>query len=397
MRTHPILTTVTSTVTFVFVALFLACLPGIQTADAATAKATSTTASTGKKSNAAGKKKSASGKASKVITGKAFGNSRAVKELSQEIALQQQLPLPWVQQQLAQARLLPQILQLVLPPVSVQQKNWNAYRARFLTECRIQAGVQFWREHALVLDQAHQRYGVEPRFIVGILGVETFFGQHKGQYKLLDALTTLSLNFPSSHSQAQERQAFFQNELGFFLKQQRAQPNRTPVLGSYAGASGWPQFMPSSIAKFAVDFDGDGRIDLFGSRADAIGSVANYLAAFHWKPGMPTHYAVQLDPQTLDLPALLQNDIVPSMSPLAMRERGAELDEAGQRHPGLLALIELPNGSAPTQYVAGTDNFYTVTRYNWSSFYAMSVIELGHEVQTAWQRDSAAVPAQAKP
>jgi membrane-bound lytic murein transglycosylase B len=146
------------------------------------------------------------------------------------------------------------------------------------------------------------------------------------------------------------------------------------------------QFMPSSWRQYAVDFDGDGRIDLFGSRADAIGSVANYLAAFHWKSGMATHYPVQLDPQKLDLPALLQNDIVPSLSPGAMADRGAVLDVAGQRHPGLLALIELPNGSMPTQYVAGTDNFYSVTRYNWSSFYAMAVIELGQAVARQTER-----------
>ena len=383
MRTHPILTTVTSTATFIFAALFLACLPGIQTADAATAKATSTT-STGKKSNAAGKKKSASGKASKVITGKAFGISRAVKELSQEIALQQQLPLPWVQRQLAQARLLPQILQLVLPPASVQQKNWNAYRARFLTECRIQAGVQFWREHALALDQAHQRYGVEPRFIVGILGVETFFGQHKGQYKLLDALTTLSLNFPTAHPQAQERQAFFQKELGFFLKQQRTQISRTPVLGSYAGASGWPQFMPSSIAKFAVDFDGDGRIDLINNSNDAIGSVANYFKAFGWHADMPTHFEVNVQAATeSDMAALLAPDIVPSWSAAHLEDKQLVLSDAGKKFDQPLALVQLHNGADTPTYIAGTDNFFVITRYNRSSYYALAVIELGLAVENA--------------
>ena len=127
----------------------------------------------------------------KVVTGKAFGNSSAVRQLAREIAQKHALPTPWVQQQIAGARQLPQILPLVMPPVTPQVKNWHAYRARFLTECRIQTGVRFWREHTLQLDRAFTQTGVEPRYIVGILGVETFYGQHQGQYKLIDALSTL--------------------------------------------------------------------------------------------------------------------------------------------------------------------------------------------------------------
>ncbi|MEY4236189.1 MAG: hypothetical protein RLZZ454_1447, partial [Pseudomonadota bacterium] len=122
----------------------------------------------------------------------------------------------------------------------------------------------------------------------------------------------------------------------------------------------------------------------FQSSADAIGSIAHYLRAFHWKPGMPTHYPVALDAQRLDLSGLLANDILPSMTPEAMSTKGAVLADPALRHAGLLALIELPNGRfAPAQYVVGTDNFYAITRYNWSSFYAMSVIELGQAVQSS--------------
>jgi membrane-bound lytic murein transglycosylase B len=145
---------------------------------------------------------------------------------------------------------------------------------------------------------------------------------------------------------------------------------------------GMAQFMPSSWQKYAVDFDADGRIDLFDNSKDAIGSVAHYLAAFGWKAGMPTHYPVQLDAARLDLPALLEKDILPSMSPAQMVERGVILPPAAMQHLGQLALIELVNGNdAAPSYVAGTDNFYVVTRYNWSSFYAMSVIELGLAVR----------------
>ena len=384
MRTLSIFTSLNTTASCILAALLLSCLLSSQHADATTTQSTSTAKHTGPKTTKPGKKKTAPAKANKVITGKAFGKSIAVKALAQEIAHQQQLPLAWVQQQLAKARLLPQVLQLVLPPASVQQKNWNAYRARFLSECRIQAGVQFWREHTLALDQAHQRYGVEPRFIVGILGVETYFGQHKGQYKLLDALTTLSLNFPTSHPQAQERQAFFQKELGFFFKQQRSQPSRTPVLGSYAGASGWPQFMPSSIARFAVDFDGDGRIDLSKNANDAIGSVANYFKAFGWHVGMPTHFEVNVQAANeSDMAALLAPDIVPSWSVAHLQEKQLVLSEAGETFDQPLALVQLHNGGDTPTYIAGTDNFFVITRYNRSSYYALAVIDLGLAVENA--------------
>jgi len=320
--------------------------------------------------------------AAKVVTGKAFGNNSAVKQLAREIAIKHKLPPAWVQQQIARARVLPQILQLVLPPSSPQAKNWQAYRARFLTENRIQTGARFWREHTLQLDRAFAQTGVEPRYIVGILGVETFYGQHQGQYKLIDALSTLSLNFPKEHPRATERQAFLKDELGYFLKQQRTQPASKPVLGSYAGANGWPQFMPSSIAKFAVDFDGDSRIDLSNSAADAIGSVANYFKAFGWQPGMPTHFAV--DVQTVsetDLSALLAPDIVPSWSVSHMADKQALLDEEGRRFNGALALVQLHNANEAPSYVAGTDNFFVITRYNRSSYYALAVIELGLAVE----------------
>ena len=322
--------------------------------------------------------------AAKVVTGKAFGNSNAVRQLAREIAQKHKLPPAWVQQQIAGARLLPQILPLVLPPSSPQVKNWHAYRARFLTECRIQTGVRFWREHMLQLDRAFAQTGVEPRYIVGILGVETFYGQHQGQYKLIDALSSLSLNFPKEHPQAAERQAFFQDELGYFLKQQRALPAKKPVLGSFAGASGWPQFMPSSIAKFAVDFDGDGRIDLSNSAADAIGSVANYFKAFGWHPGMPTHFAVDVQSVSdSDLAALLAPDIVPSWSASHLADKQAVLSDEGQRFNAALALVQLHNANEAPSYVAGTDNFFVITRYNRSSYYALAVIELGEAVEKA--------------
>ena len=336
------------------------------------------------KTAAAVKKKPKSSKAMKATQGKRFGKTVAVRALAKTIARQQKLPVAWVTKHIAQARQLTAILPMVLPPASAQQKNWTAYRARFLGDCRIQSGVKFWRDNALLLDQAFVIHGVPPQFIVGILGVETFYGQHLGQYPLIDALSTLSLMFPASHPQAAERQAFFQNELAYFLKQQKMQPSKTAPLGSYAGASGLPQFMPSSIARFAVDFDGDGRIDLTKSTADAIGSVANYFKAFGWQPGMSTHFDVNVSAVAEeDLNALLAPDIVPSWTVAHLQSKLAVLSDDALAFDKPLALVQLHNAGNPPSYVAGTENFFVITRYNRSSYYALAVIELGEAVAQA--------------
>jgi membrane-bound lytic murein transglycosylase B len=163
----------------------------------------------------------------------------------------------------------------------------------------------------------------------------------------------------------------------------RTHTNPLALRGSYAGAMGMPQFMPSSWVKYAIDFDGDGRVDLFNSSADVIGSVANYFKAFGWRRNMPTYYPVGFDAQTLDMAGLMAPDILPTFTPAAFAAKGAVLDVTALQHPGPLALIELQNGDAPPQYVAGTENFYVITRDNWSSYYAMAVIELGREVAGA--------------
>ncbi|KAB2899240.1 MAG: lytic murein transglycosylase, partial [Burkholderiaceae bacterium] len=205
--------------------------------------------------------------------------------------------------------------------------------------------------------------------------------------RVMDALATLAFDFPAAHPRAAERQAFFQRELEQFL----SLANRTGVdpftpRGSYAGAMGLGQFMPSSWVRYAVDFDGDGRIDLFGSPVDAIGSVAHYFKQHGWVTGMPTHYAVAFDTAQLQLDELLAPDILPSFSAASMAAKGALVQGDGAQHPGQLALVELQNGGDPPTFVAGTENFYVVTRYNWSSYYAMAVIELGREVAEARAR-----------
>ena len=326
-------------------------------------------------------KKAQRHKAAKAPT---HGDTPEVQALAERIAQTHALPAPWVRRHLSHAVRLDSLSALVLPPATPSAKNWQAYRARFVEPRRIAAGLAFWQQHAQALQRAELRYGVPAELVVGIIGVETYYGRHMGNFRLIDALSTLALNFPTEHPRHAERRAFFQAELGHFLAQaHRSGPSALNAKGSYAGAAGWPQFMPSSVDQWAVDFDGNGRIDLVRSPVDAIGSVANYLKSFGWVSGMPTHYPVTppVDPGPLE--TLLLPDILPSFSAERMTELGATLDAAGQKHTGPMALVELFNGGQTPSYVAGTENFYVVTRYNWSSYYALAVIDLAQAIRDA--------------
>ena len=301
-----------------------------------------------------------------------------------DLAARRNLDREWVRQAIGQARFLPQVPKLMLPPPQGTAKNWSAYRGRFVTPLRIQAGLRFWQQHAEALARAEHEYGVPAEIIVGILGVETLYGQQMGNFRVIDALATLAFDFPAAHPRAAERQAFFQGELEQFLSlADRSGIDPHTPRGSYAGAMGLPQFMPSSWVRYAVDFDGDGRIDLFQSPVDAIGSVAHYFQQHGWVTGLPTHYPVAFDAERLQLPSLLAPDIRPTFSAADMQAQGATVQGEGVQHAGPLALVELQNGAAAPSYVAGTQNFYVITRYNWSSYYAMAVIELGREVAAA--------------
>lgn len=300
------------------------------------------------------------------------------------IAQQTGLDAAWVRQTIGQARLVPSIVKAVAPPAVGTAKNWSAYRSRFVEPRRIQAGVVFWQTHRAALERAEQVYGVPAAIIVGIIGVETLYGKQMGRYRVLDALCTLAFDFPETHPKAQQRAAFFRSELeALLVLTQRQQIDPLILHGSYAGAMGLPQFMPSSWSKYALDFDGDDRIDLFHSAADVIGSVAHYFKVFGWKPGMPTHYPVQLQAQGDAKAALLAPDIVPTFSVQTLLGQGAMVQGPALLHEGPLAVVELQDGNNPAHYVVGTENFFALTRYNWSSYYALAVIELGQAVQDA--------------
>ena len=363
--------------------------PNSATAQETQTKPSSKATSSAKTSNKNAKKKTASssgqskqgGKKAAPPKGSSLTQNPEVLDWAKDAAGRLKIDPIWMEKTIKQAQRLPVVEKLVLPPPSPAAKDWAAYRSRFIEPVRIQAGKQFWLKHKLQLERAEREYGVPAAIVVGIIGVETLYGQNTGNFRIVDALGTLAFHFPLAHPRATERQAFFRTELEqFLLLASRSGADPLSVRGSYAGAMGLPQFMPSSWARFAVDFDGDGRIDLFGSPADAIGSVANYFRAFQWQPGMPTHYPVTLSPGQTDMDSLLAPDILPTFNVASFVGKGAALEGPALNHIGPLALVELRNGNNAPSYVAGTENFYAITRYNWSSYYAMAVIDLGQAV-----------------
>ena len=320
-------------------------------------------------------------------SGPPYAEREDAMRFAEDLAARRNIDPEWVRRMLGQAQNLAVVTRLMQPAPAAQPKNWAVYRSRFIDPVRIRAGVRFWEEHRRTLEAVEQEYGVPAEIIVGIVGVETIYGQQMGEFRVLDALATLAFDFPANHPRAAERAQYFRNELEQFLAFHSAE--RTSPLkprGSYAGAWGMPQFMPSSLARWGVDHDGDKRVDLANSPDDVIASVANYFKGYGWNTGMPTHYPVRFDREKLDLEALLAPDLLPTFGVASFQAKGALLEPPALEHKGPLALIELQNGDAEPQYVAGTENFYVITRYNWSSYYAMAVIELGREVKEAISR-----------
>ena len=310
-----------------------------------------------------------------------FVTHAAAQAFAHDVAERNNLPLMWVQQQLAKAQRVEAVRRLIMPPPAGTSKNWAAYRARFIEPQRIAAGLAFWRDNESWLQEAQERWGVPAEIVVGIIGVETFYGRIMGNFRVLDALSTLAFDFPPGRK---DRSAFFADQLEEYLVMcSREALDPASIKGSFAGAMGLPQFMPGSVNRWAVDMDGDGHIQLHRNSADAVGSVAHYLASFGWQRDLPTHFEVAVPVDSADRAVLLGPDILPSFTAEQFAQRGAVLSEAGRVHTGPLALVELQNGEAAPSYVAGTQNFYVVTRYNWSSYYAMAVIDLAQAVRLA--------------
>ena len=277
-------------------------------------------------------------------------------------------------------------VKLVTPPPTPAVKNWRVYQARFLDPVRVNAGVQFWRENRATLQRAYQEFGVPPEMIVGILGVETIYGRYMGNFRVLDALTTLSFDYPNTANRA-DRQATFRKNLEDYLVWTRdAQIDPTTVLGSYTGAIGIPQFLPSSIVQYAVDYEGNKRIDLRTSDADAIGSVANYLRQNGWESGRPVVWKIGSDIGSLGVAQAAANGQPEPQWPLDQLLRAGlvlnepNLDMASEASTPV-TVVDLPSPGRGTEFGLGLKNFYVLTRYNRSFFYALAVYQLGQKVK----------------
>jgi membrane-bound lytic murein transglycosylase B len=281
-----------------------------------------------------------------------------------------------------EARFQPKILAamdrpLVLPP------KWFEYAPPFLSPARVEGGLAWWNANAADLARAEERYGVPPEIVVAIVGVETFYGRNLGRHRALDALATLAFDYP-------RRAPFFRGELKeFFLlaREQRIAP--AAVTGSFAGALGVPQFMPGSYRAYAVDFDGDGRIDLWRSAADVVGSVASFLARHDWRPGQPVLLPAAIAEDSLSaIRRRLDGGISERRTLEEWAADGVEaaplpLDLAPDPVAVLLLEEKGADGAEDASYWIACQNFYVLTRYNRSRLYAAAVYELAKAIKAA--------------
>jgi len=248
---------------------------------------------------------------------------------------------------------------------------WYEYREIFLNDARIDAGVRFWREHEALLQATSERYRLEPEMILAILGIETQFGQRMGSYRVIDALSTLAFAYPP-------RADFFASELEAFLKIHAEEgPAVLDALGSYAGAMGAGQFIPSSYRAYAVDADGDGHRDLWSNWQDILGSVSNYFAEHGWRYGEPIAVPAEQGTAAGVAP---NNRLELDTTVGALREQGyvfaPDLDDT---LPAMLVAVE--GDADSTAYWVGLHNFRVITRYNRSVKYALAALELSEEIR----------------
>jgi len=248
--------------------------------------------------------------------------------------------------------------------------TWKGYRKIFLTSKRISEGKKFIQQYRNVLSEAEKVYGVPVSVIAAVIGVETYYGQRMGSYRVIDALSTLSFNYPP-------RAAFFRGQLKEFLILAREEnQNELQLLGSYAGAMGYGQFIPSSYRSFAIDFDADGIRDIWMNPADAIGSVANYLSEHHWLPGQPV--ADQLKNVSTQAMSLFGGKLKPHVSVEDLEKNGIRADARISADSEVSPLLF--QGGEGAEYWLGYYNFYVITRYNHSKLYAMAVYQLSLEL-----------------
>ncbi len=327
-------------------------------------------------------------------------------------ALRLVVPREEIARIVADAQIVPSVQRLILPtPTPAKPRTWIGYRARFLDPVRINGGLAFWAQHEAALDRASARYGVPPEIIVAIAGVETVYGRLQGNYRIIDALATLGFAWPAEAPR--DRSAYFREQLAQFIALSWERDlDPLALRGSYAGAIGIPQFMPGSIRQFAVDFDEDTRIDLHDDPIDAIGSIANFLAEHGWRADLPVALHAHVR-EGGDYAPYIAHDLKPRNTRAELGDAGVACagedgiarglagaapssapapattaDDAASTAPAnatsspaeavdlRVGLVDLESPDAPTQYRCATANFFAITQYNRSFFYAAAVMDL---------------------
>ncbi len=316
-----------------------------------------------------------------------MAKTNEIEFFAQEMATQHGFDPDYVRSILKQAKVKKNIITVMersrIPPKSTGKRpstSWYQYQRNFLTEQRIEQGAAFWREHAAALQRAEQEYGVPAEIILGIMGVETSYGRNMGSFRIIDALMTLAFHYP-------RRAEYFRNELKeFFILAREQNLNPLEPLGSYAGAMGLGQFMPSSYREFVVDFNRDGHRNIWNAE-DAIGSVANYLKNYNkggagWQIDQPVLQATLVRPEAIDSLLDLRFDMKPIYE---LKNMGLQL--ATDRYDNDLGMLIEMETEVGTFYWVGLNNFYMITRYNNSTRYAMAVYQLAQRIKNRYETE----------
>lgn len=333
--------------------------------------------------------------------------SQNLNDLMTQVAQTQQIPLASIEAGFLDAKTIPSIRKLVLPPSTTFKKNWVVYRQRFIEPIRLKAGRAFWEQNQAFLTQTEQATGVPAELIVAIIGIETIYGRQTGTFRVKDVLSTLAFSYPDTPNKTAREQLFKDQLKELILMCWSEAGGKLPAKNSsqgvnqarlnaclnqnssYAGAIGLPQFMPSSIRNFAVDGDGDGRIDLRLSAKDAIASVANFMKMHGWQTGMPIYFPVQ-EKAIPAAKALADGEPQLKYTVQEFIEKGiltaqqGDLQNGGVEPQSKAMIVDLPypdkDGNDQVHYVVGLNNFLTIVQYNRSYFYAQSVAEFAQEL-----------------
>ena len=296
----------------------------------------------------------------------------SVKDFINELAVEDGFNPEQLAEIFEQVEKKQRIIDLISRPAE-KAKPWHEYREIFVTAPRIAAGVEFWEENEAALNRAGSKFGIPIEIIVAVIGVETNYGRNKGSFRVMDALSTLAFDYPP-------RARFFRSELRELLLLAREE-NKDPLelIGSYAGAMGYGQFIPSSFRAYAIDFDGDGTRDIWSSQTDAIGSVANYFSRHGWDGESPITVPVTVTDERAD--QLANQGLKPKRSIAELRKAGMEHVSLPDQTLGALFRLEGRDG---WEYWLGLHDFYVVTRYNHSHMYALAVVQLSEAVRSRW-------------